>query len=79
MKRANWIVRDEDYYNFLPGAPTYGQVMLTSQNLVYAFALDSGADRDKIIKQAKRELINMLLADLLETEDWYEENPTSSS
>lgn len=72
MKRATWIIRDENYYSFIPGAPTYGQVMLSSQNLVYAFTLNGGLDREKLIKQAKRELINMLLEDLMETEEWYE-------
>lgn len=75
VKKASWIIRDENFYSgLIPGGIDYGQVMLTSQALVCGFQLSSPKDRDRVIKEAKRELLTLLLNDLMETEDWYEEN-----
>lgn len=75
MKPATWIIRDEKFYNGLrPDSPSYGQVILASQMLVYTFDMHhSLQNREKIIKQAKRDLITALLKDLMETDTWYED------
>lgn len=73
MDKARFYVSDQKHFIDKDGSYFSVSIHIPS----YYYLIESIAPwetREQVIQKAKKELINKLLADLMETEDWFEED-----